>query len=82
MAWGRWVVLVCLIFMFIAAVTGIIPAALQPLFILIWFSGILFGTILSLSGYFKSFDRLAYPFMVVLICITFTLVIIYALTRG
>jgi len=82
MAWGRWIVLICLISMFIAAVTGIIPAALEPLFILVLFSGILFGAILSFSGYFKSVDRQAYPFMVVMICIAFTAVIIYALTRG
>lgn len=83
-AWGYLTVFACLVVMVIAAITGIIPLAWQPLFIFILIGTIIGGGIIAQIGFFKSFDRQAYPIIskVLVIAIITFLVLILFLPRG
>ena len=81
-AYGYVMVFVCLVIMFVAAITGIVPLAMQPLFIFLIVGTMIGGCIVAQIGYFKSIDRQAYPIVIVLISVALMMVVVYALTHS
>ena len=80
-AWtvGYVTVFVCLVIIAILAVTGIVPVDLQPpLMMTLLITSIIGGTI-GLVGFFKSYNREAYPFIIVVLSIPLiTLIILFS----
>ena len=81
LAVGYLTVFFCLVFIAIVGVTGIIPLALQPPLMFSVLITIIIGGTISLTGYFKSYDRKGYPIMIIVLFIPVIVVIIYALTH-
>ena len=80
-AWGSFTVLACLVIITIFAVTGIIPSAMQPPLMFSLLIAIIIGGAIGLAGFFKSFDRGAYPILVVILFIPVIFVIVWYFTR-
>ncbi|NHJ13094.1 MAG: hypothetical protein EAX95_05420 [Candidatus Thorarchaeota archaeon] len=80
-AWGRWVVLICILLIFIFALTGVVPASLEQIAIVFLIGGVILGSVIGIYGGFKSFHRDAYPFMAAMLLIAILLVLVWALLR-
>lgn len=78
-AWGYWTIFACLVIMAIAAVTDVIPLALQPRFIFLLVATMVVGGAVAIMGFLKSYDKRAYPVLVAVLLITVILVVIYYL---
>ncbi|MFW9808374.1 MAG: hypothetical protein ACFFE6_03245 [Candidatus Thorarchaeota archaeon] len=75
-AWGRWIVFLCIVIMFLAALTGFIPQSLQQAFIVLWIAIVIFGGVLSCVGFSKSFDRGVYPLFAALVLVGIIMIVI------
>jgi len=78
---GYLTVFLCLVIMAIVAVTGIIPLSLQPPLMISLLITIIIGGTIGITGWFKSHDRKEYPIMIITLCITLIVVIVWSLTR-
>ncbi|MFX1559339.1 MAG: hypothetical protein ACFFBL_02010 [Promethearchaeota archaeon] len=74
-------VFACFVIIAIAALTDIVPLSLQPSFIFLMVAIMIAGGIIGMVGFFKSYDKSAYPVLVVVLLIPLILVLIYYLTR-
>lgn len=79
-AWGYWIVFVCFVIMAIAAVTDVVPLALQPRFITLLVATMVVGGAIAMTGFLKSYDRNAYPVMIAIWLIVVILCVILYLT--
>lgn len=77
---GRWIFLLCLLFMVFAAITGIIPNSLQFFVVTLVSAIMILSGILGVWGGFKSFDKSAYPIFLAAIVIAFVVMTVWALS--
>ena len=75
-------VFACLIFIYILAMTGIVPVAMQPPLMFSVLITIIVGGIIGLVGFFKSWDKQAYPIMIVVLAIPLVLIFILYILQG
>ena len=79
---GYVTVFVCLVFLAILTITGIVPLALQPPLIMSVLITVIIGGSFGLFGFFKSYDRQAYPLIfIVVIVVPVVFVIIWHFSR-
>ncbi len=79
---GRWIFLLCLLFIVFAMITGFIPNSLQS-FVAILISVIMISSgILAVWGGLKSFDKSAYSIFLAAIVIAFVVMTLWALGQS
>jgi drug/metabolite transporter (DMT)-like permease len=79
---GRWIFLLCLLFMAFAAITGIIPDSLQFFAVTLVSAIMILSGILAVCGGLKSFDKSAYPIFLAAIVIAFVVMTLWALGQS
>jgi len=78
---GYVTVFACLVFISILAMTGIVPVALQPPLMISILITVIMGGVIGLAGFFKSYNRQAYPVLVGTLLISLIVFVIWVLTR-
>ncbi len=79
---GYVTVFACLVFIAILAMTGIVPVALQPPLMISVLITIILGGIIGLAGFFKSWDKQAYPIMIIVLVIPLVTIFILYILQG
>ena len=82
LAWARWVVLFCFLFLAVMVLTGIIPQQLQPVTIVAFMSLMILALMTTIGALLKSFDRAAYPVLAGILIFAAIAMVIWVLGYG